>query len=88
MYDITLYSRQKAKELNVVIKPSTNKQKKLDVYKNDKKIATIGDVNYSDYGTYIKSHGKEYADRRRALYHTRHKTDNGVNGYYANKILW
>jgi hypothetical protein len=37
-YKITNYSKIKAKELNVDIKPSTNPKKKIDVFKNDKKI--------------------------------------------------
>ena len=39
MYHITNYTKQKAKELNVQVKPSTNSKKKIDVYKNNKKIA-------------------------------------------------
>ena len=37
MYHITSYSKKKAKELNVKIKPATNSKKKLDVYKDNKK---------------------------------------------------
>jgi len=50
MYHITNYSKKKAKELNVQIRPSNNpkKKKKIDVYKDDKKIASIGDINYFD----------------------------------------
>ena len=35
MYHITDYSYRKAKELKLSIKPSTRKDKKIDVYKND-----------------------------------------------------
>ena len=34
MYNITPYSRNQAKKLGVIIKPSTNTKKKLDVFKN------------------------------------------------------
>ena len=37
MYRITDYTKQKAKELNVTVKQSTNKNKKIDVYKNNEK---------------------------------------------------
>ena len=67
-YIISGYSKLKAKENNVVIKPSTNKNKKIDVFKNDIKIASIGDIRYDDYSSYLKSKGKEYADERRKLY--------------------
>jgi len=91
MYHITDYSKQKAKKLNVDIKPSNKKNKKIDVIKNNKIVASIGDVRYSDYPTYIKSSGLIYADNRRKLYKNRHKKDLNVKnsaGYYADKILW
>ena len=44
MYTITNYSRKKAQELGVDIKPSTNKTKKLDVFKNGIKVASIGSI--------------------------------------------
>jgi hypothetical protein len=87
-YKITDYSFKKAKQLNVDILPSNNSNKKIDVYKNNKKIASIGDVNYSDYPNYILQKGKKYADERRRLYKTRHKKDSNVKGYYASNILW
>jgi hypothetical protein len=58
MYEITPYSKLKAKELGVQIKKSTNPKKKLDVFKNDKKVASCGAIGYSDYPTYIKTKGK------------------------------
>ena len=45
MYNISNYSYLQAKKLGVQIKNSSNKHKKIDVYKNDKKVASIGD-NY------------------------------------------
>jgi hypothetical protein len=64
--------------LNVKIKPSTNKNKKIDVYKNNVKIASIGNKNYLDYPKYIKEKGLDYANKRRFLYHLRHKKNNGI----------
>ena len=90
-YQIKPKQRANAKRLGVIIKPSTNSKKKIDVYKNDKKIASIGAKGYSDYATYIKDKGKEYADKRRAAYRARHKGEQlkiGSPGYYAWFILW
>lgn len=39
MYNITDYTRKQSKKLGVTVKPSTNKTKKIDVYKKNKKIA-------------------------------------------------
>ena len=63
-YRITQYSKNQAKKYKVQIKPSTNTKKKLDVYKNGKKIASVGAKCYGDYPTFIKSHGLAYAKRR------------------------
>jgi len=87
MYHITQYSYDRAKELGVEIKPSRRKYKKIDVYENGKKIASIGDVRFGDYPTFIKEYGQKYADMRRLLYHTRHKKDS-LGERLALKILW
>jgi hypothetical protein len=91
MYKIKDYTKKKAKLLGVKVKPSKTKGKKIDVFKNNKKIASIGALGYSDYPTYIENKGKDYADKRRKLYKIRHKKDKdivGTNGYYADKLLW
>ncbi len=90
MYKIKQYSKDKAKQLGVQIKPSTNSKKKLDVFKEGIKVASIGDVKYKDYPTYLQGN-KQLAEERRRLYKIRHKNDlNKINsnGYYANLLLW
>lgn len=88
-YNITDYSYDRAKQLNVKIQPSDKSNYKIDVFdKNDDYITSIGDKHYSDFPTYIQTHGILYAIERRKLYHLRHKKDNGVKGFYALKILW
>ena len=91
MYKLTARQKSNATALNVVIKPSTVKGKKIDVYKNDVKIASIGALGYMDYDLYIKTKGLAYANERRRLYKLRHKNDRnkkGTPGFYADKILW
>jgi hypothetical protein len=91
MYEIKPYTVQQAKQLGVSVRPSTNPKKKVDVYKDGIKVASIGDVNYKDYPTYLKEEGKAVADERRRLYHIRHKKDEqkkGSPGYYASRLLW
>ena len=90
MYSILPYSYNKAKILGVSIIPSSHKRKKIDVYKNNKYIDSIGALGMKDYPTYMKENGLEYANKRRKLYHLRHKKDNiiGTNGWYALNILW
>lgn len=91
MYQITQYTRDRALSLGVVVKHSTNPNKKIDVFKNGEKIASVGAIGYGDYPTYMRTKGKEYADERRRLYKQRHSKDRnikGTNGYYADKLLW
>jgi hypothetical protein len=75
----------------VTIIPSTNLRKKLDVYRNGKKISEIGAAGYMDYDSYIRTEGLAFAGERRRLYKIRHEKDRhrkGTAGYYADKILW
>ena len=88
-YKITDYSYNQAKKLNVEIKPSSNKKKKIDVYKDGKKISSIGAIDYYDFPTYVIKEGLKIANERRKLYKIRHKKDlNSKNGYYFSRILW
>jgi hypothetical protein len=90
-YSITTYTRKQAKKYGLEVKPSKVKGKKIDVFKNGKKVASVGAIGYGDYPTFIKTKGKKYADERRRLYKKRHsnnRTKKGTNGWYADKLLW
>ena len=90
-YDINQYSIDLAKKDEYVIKLSSNRKKKLDVYKDNVKICSIGDSRYKDYPTYIQERGLTFANVRRALYYNRHKKDieiKGSNGWLASILLW
>ena len=89
MYKIQKYSYEQAKKLDVKIQPSEKAKFKIDIFNDDGDyITSVGDRRYSDYPSYIESHGKVYADKRRALYHIRHKNDSTERGFYALNILW
>ncbi len=59
MYEITDWIKKQAKRLGYKVKASTNPKKKIDVFKDDKKVGSVGSKNYGDYGTYLKTKGKE-----------------------------
>ena len=88
MYQIKPYTFEKAKEIGVEVRPSTLKNKKIDVYKQGKKIASIGDIRYYDFPTYTIERGKAYADFRRKLYHMRHSKDHKIEGLLSRFLLW
>jgi hypothetical protein len=91
-YTITKYTRDKAKKLGVVVKPSSVKGKKIDVFnKKGEKLASIGALGMGDYPTFMREKGKDYANVRRRLYKDRHEKDRhkrGTAGYYADQLLW
>jgi hypothetical protein len=90
-YRIKNYSRKQARKLGVQIKPSKTLGKKIDVFKNGKKVASIGALGYGDYPTFMEKRGKEFADMKRAAYKKRHEKDRhrrGTPGFYADQILW
>ena len=91
LYEILPYTRKQAKKLGVRVEPSTKPDKKIDVYKDNKLVASVGARGYKDYPTYMKEMGIEYAEKRRALYKLRHTSDRtvvGSRGWYADKLLW
>jgi len=92
MYKILPYTEAQARRLNVKIRPSTRKGKKLDVYdRQGNYITSVGAKGYLDYPTYKKLFGKQVADQRRRLYKIRHQADRSVRrspGWYADKLLW
>jgi hypothetical protein len=96
MYKISEYSKNQAMRLGVDIKPSTRKNKKIDVYKDGKYLVSIGDIRYYDYPYYLQeermgNYPKGTANRNRYLYHKRHAKDSELPesaGFYAKEILW
>ena len=78
-------ARKRAKNIGVTVNPSTRKNKKLDVFDSKgQKVASIGDLRYSDYLQHKN-------DERRRLYKLRHEKFRKIKGsasYYADRILW
>jgi hypothetical protein len=91
VYDIKQYSFNQAKKLGVTLKPSTKKNKKIDVFKGNDKVASIGSLGMNDYPTYLEEYGKDFAQNRRRLYRIRHNKNiykKDSPGFYASRILW
>ena len=91
-YVITKYSFDKARELGLSIKVSKKKLKKIDVYTNNGVfLGNIGDIRYNDYPHYCIIYNKEYANKRKLLYHNRHKQNSDVKyskQWLALNLLW
>ena len=70
--------KDKAKKIGVEIKPSKNKTKKFDAYKDGVFQNSFGAKGYMDYEKYKKKEGKQEADKKRRAYRARHKDDMNV----------
>ena len=91
LYQVTKYTREQASKYGLVVKASTDSSKKINVFRDGVKIAAVGDRGYSDYPTYIQSHGLAYANERRRLYRIRHNSDRKAKwsrGWLASVLLW
>ena len=84
MYKISQYSLDRAKELGVIIKPSKVKNKKIDVFKDGIKVASIGDIRYTDYATT----GNKEQRRRFKLRFDKSRKVVGSNSYWSDQLLW
>ena len=87
MYEISPKSYKVAKQYGLQIEPSTRKNKKIDVYKDGKYIASIGDIRFKDFHIYLKENGEAYAHERARLYYLRHKNAS-VSEQLAKLLLW
>jgi len=90
-YPITNYTRKMAKKIGVIVKPSSSPDKKIDVYRKSRKIASVGARGMNDFPTYIRTRGLAYAKTRRRLYKMRHEKDRHIKwsrGWLADKLLW
>ena len=90
-YRITNYTRKQARKIGVQIKPSSKPDKKIDVFRNNERIASVGAFGMNDYPTYIRKKGMTFAKTRRKLYKQRHEKDRHIkwsNGWLADKLLW
>ena len=97
VYTVTPAARAAARRCGVVVRPSTTPGKKLDAFVDGIKIRAFGDATMSDYHVYLRTHGREYAQRRRDAYWSRHRRDAARKyaadgrlsaGWLAAHILW
>lgn len=89
-YKIQPHTFDQAKRLGVTVKNSSNPKKKIDVFKEGKKVASVGAIGYGDYPHYLMEN-KMLAEEKRKAYKARHEKYRkkvGTASYYADKLLW
>jgi hypothetical protein len=97
-YQITAEIKARASKAGVIVKPSRNKDKKLDAFDHEtgKFQASFGGKGYNDYHLWKKQEGETVANQKRKQYKARHEKDRKVKyrdgkltaGWLADKILW
>ena len=87
MYNITAYTKERAKKAGLEVRPSKRKGKKIDVFKGGEYLASVGAIGYKDYPTFLATEGKEIAEEHRRRYHLRH-TKTTLGERLALYLLW
>lgn len=89
LYSITQHTKRQARRIGVEVRPSKRPGKKIDVFRDGEKVASIGYKGMGDFGTYIESKGEVFAKERRRLYHLRHK-DGPIDSpaFLSKRLLW
>jgi hypothetical protein len=87
MYEISPKSYKVAKQYGLQIEPSVKINKKIDVYKDGRYIASIGDSRFKDFHIYVKENGTAYANERARLYYGRHQKVS-MKEQLAKLLLW
>jgi hypothetical protein len=87
MYDITTYTKDRAKKVGLEVRPSKRKGKKIDVFKDGQYVASVGAIGYKDFPTFEATEGREVAEEHRRRYHLRH-TKETLGELLALYLLW
>lgn len=90
-YRISTYTRKQAARLGVTVRLASNPAKKIDVFKDGHKVATVGACGYKDYPTFLREDGKEVANRKRNAFKSRferYRHRRGSKAWYADQLLW
>lgn len=89
MYQITKHTFNQAKRFGLDVKPSRRAGKKIDVFREGQYLGSIGAEGMGDYGQYLETKGRAFAEERRRLYRKRHtegKKDS--RSWMAFNLLW
>ena len=96
MYKITSHTRSQARKYGYIVRPSKNKGKKIAIFKKIKKdgkvqevkLADVGALGYGDYGTFIRTKGKEFADKRQPAFFSRFRRLPDIKNGKITTIFW
>lgn len=87
-FQITPEMYQEAELLRIEIRPSENKRKLIDIYRNGSFFASIGASNFKTYAQFVEDEGIEFAQRKKEKILARHKNNCDLKTLYTLRLLW
>lgn len=88
VYEISPEQFEIAAELGIEIRPSANKRKLIDVYKNGELFCSVGAINFRYYREYFEQEGPLVAQYKKDKMLTRYKNDCKAETLYSLRLLW
>lgn len=87
-FEITPSMLQEAEDLRIEIRPSENKRKLIDVYRDGKYFCSVGANNFLYYNQLVELEGIEFAQRKKEKILARYKNDCKLETLYMLRLLW
>lgn len=88
MYEITEDQYETADTLRIEIRPSENKRKLIDVYKDGIYFCSIGAINFRYYRELLSDEGVVVAEQKKQKILHRYKNNCTLEVLYLMRILW
>ena len=87
-FEITQEMYEEAELLRIEIRPSENRRKLIDVYKDGEYYCSIGAQNFVYYNELVEREGIDFATRKKEKILARYKNDCTLQTLYMLRLLW
>lgn len=77
-----------AELLKIEIRPSENKRKLIDVYKDGEYFCTVGAQNFRYYHQLVEENGIDFAELKKHKLLQRYKNNCSLEVLYMLRLLW
>ena len=79
---------QEAELLRIEIRPSENKRKLIDIFKDGSFYCSIGASNFKFYNQLVEEEGIDFAQRKKEKILARNKNNCDLKTLYTLRLLW
>lgn len=87
-FEITPEMYQEATLLKIEIRPSANKKRLIDLYRDDELLYSIGARNFLYFNQLVETQGIDFAIRKREKILHRFKNNCSPEVLYTLRLLW